>query len=504
MLKSWVKLPLLFSFLVVAISAQSTNQDAPTLVTSDQIVGVIKPRRIGDNRLTRYFYVFSANQGDLFINVRAQNFDGDIDLFISENLRPLAKITIYSADTTIETSRVVYLRKSERLLLRVEGRTPNDSPAQFYIKFAGSFIVLAAPTEELQTPKLFSEEQGIAKLGELRVEERSEVSLGKTVDRKENGEEKNEWESSKVEKVARESKGHVQKTEKKEESSEELSGEEEAQKLDRSQQKSLYQQEYLGHEEAKLEKSNRGEAKQKEIGQEREQEYVEGNEYRQNADRHSEVEVEESKRDELRSEEQKLGEFVSESEQTEFEQVSELKHEKSGETEGKRESKSGSKEIAELSLKELLESKRRTDKFRDQESNKFKSKDSKELKVEKLDERETGELVESKHEADELKKEDLGDMAHEETNEKELEESRRKKLGETNQNKSHEINSRESKVAGMCLIVTFRNGKKYEKSMEEILTFRMDEETLVVLSKDGKVERFRTEEILGISVERKN
>ncbi|MBA2380372.1 MAG: hypothetical protein H0V76_12435, partial [Blastocatellia bacterium] len=49
------------------------------------------------------------------------------------------------ADTPVnETGRVVYFRRVERLLLRVQGRTPNDDAARFSIKFAGSFAAVNA------------------------------------------------------------------------------------------------------------------------------------------------------------------------------------------------------------------------------------------------------------------------------------------------------------------------------------------------------------------------
>lgn len=49
---------------------------------------------------------------------------------------------------------MIYLRKPEKLILRVEGRTPNDNPATFRIKFAGSFVPLAAATAGTEEPKL--------------------------------------------------------------------------------------------------------------------------------------------------------------------------------------------------------------------------------------------------------------------------------------------------------------------------------------------------------------
>src|SRR5690348_3636063 len=120
--------------------AQSTTQDFPTPVTTNEIDGTISARDVGDARLTTYFYTFNGAQGDLFINVNSQNFNGDIDVFTADGLNPVTKIVMYADSSVNETGRVVYLRKPEKLILRVQGRTPGDDPATFRIKFAGSFL----------------------------------------------------------------------------------------------------------------------------------------------------------------------------------------------------------------------------------------------------------------------------------------------------------------------------------------------------------------------------
>lgn len=130
------------------ISAQSSDQAFPTAVTASEVTGVIKARDIGDSRVTSYFYTFNGDQGDMFVNVVSKNFNGDIDIFIADGLRPLSKIVVYSDTSETETGRVIYLRKPERLILRVEGRTPNDDPATFRLKFAGSFVAAAEAGEQ--------------------------------------------------------------------------------------------------------------------------------------------------------------------------------------------------------------------------------------------------------------------------------------------------------------------------------------------------------------------
>lgn len=147
---------------ILFVQAQSTNQNFPTPVTTNEINGKIKARDLGDARLTSYFYTFTGNQGDVFINVVTKNFDGDIDVFTANNLRPLTKITVYSDNPENETGRIVYLRQTEKIILRIEGRTPNDEPATFRIKFAGSFEPLKAVAEtgDQNLPEVKTENEG--------------------------------------------------------------------------------------------------------------------------------------------------------------------------------------------------------------------------------------------------------------------------------------------------------------------------------------------------------
>lgn len=141
--------------------AQSTDQNNPTAVVSNEINGEIRARAIGDSRLTNYFYAFNANQGDVFVNIVTRNLDGDIDIFTIEGLKPLTKITLFADNSVSETGRVVYLRKFEKLLLRIQGRSPNDDAATFKIKFAGSFEALPFSAVELpKTPEIDTSNQG--------------------------------------------------------------------------------------------------------------------------------------------------------------------------------------------------------------------------------------------------------------------------------------------------------------------------------------------------------
>lgn len=132
----------------IGVAAQSTDPSFPTPIATNELSGTIKARDIGDRRLTTYYYVFEGGQGDIFVNVVSRNFSGDIDIFTEAAQRPLTKMVIYPDAEQSETGRLVYLRKPERLVLRIQGRTPGDDPASFQIKFAGSFIALTGEREE--------------------------------------------------------------------------------------------------------------------------------------------------------------------------------------------------------------------------------------------------------------------------------------------------------------------------------------------------------------------
>ena len=151
----------LFFLIAAAFSAnaQSTDQNSPTPIKTNEISGRIAARDLGDARLTSYFYTFDGTQGDVFINVVTTNFNGDIDIFTAGDLRPLAKITAYADSPNNETGRVVYLRQPLKLILRIEGRTPNDDAATFQMKFAGSFLPSTAIAEAVAEPEVKTNNQ---------------------------------------------------------------------------------------------------------------------------------------------------------------------------------------------------------------------------------------------------------------------------------------------------------------------------------------------------------
>lgn len=141
---------LLFLFAASTV-AQSTDVDQPTPVTSGEIRGRIAARDIGDSRLTRHFYILTGTPGDLVVKVESQNLNGDVDLFQVGTLRPLAKVSMYAGELSTSTTKSLYLRQRENIILRVEARTPNDNEGTYRIGFSGGFEAMAAPAAQPET-----------------------------------------------------------------------------------------------------------------------------------------------------------------------------------------------------------------------------------------------------------------------------------------------------------------------------------------------------------------
>lgn len=147
--------------LSAGLTAQSTDQNFPSPVTQSEVGSTIRARDIGDARLTTHYWVFDGAQGDIFINVMTQNFSGDIDVYQASDLKPLTKMVMFADAGASETGRVIYMRQPGRLMLRVQGRTPNDDPASYKIKFAGSFVALAPQKEQKPPTVEGTDETGI-------------------------------------------------------------------------------------------------------------------------------------------------------------------------------------------------------------------------------------------------------------------------------------------------------------------------------------------------------
>lgn len=119
--------------------AQSIDLNSPTPVVLNEIAGGIAPLDIGDARSTRFFYTFNGQPGDLEITVESYNLEGDVDIFLAGNMRPLTKVTLYAGGSTSRSSKSVYLRRDEPLILRVQARTPNDAEGTYRIRLGGAF-----------------------------------------------------------------------------------------------------------------------------------------------------------------------------------------------------------------------------------------------------------------------------------------------------------------------------------------------------------------------------
>src|SRR4030095_16354395 len=132
----------LLSFAGGEIFAQSLNPASPAPIRGTNLQGKIAARDLGDSRLTDHYYAFTGTPGDLLITVKSQNLNGDLDVFTAVTLRPLLKLTLY-AESTAPVTKGIYLRKREDLILRIEGRSPNDDEGTYQLFFGGSFQPIA-------------------------------------------------------------------------------------------------------------------------------------------------------------------------------------------------------------------------------------------------------------------------------------------------------------------------------------------------------------------------
>lgn len=135
-------------WLASSAAAQSTDIEFPTPVRSGEITGTITPRDVGDARLTRYFYSLTGTNGDLTVTVESRNLNGDVDLFTAGSLRPLAKLSMYAGDAAGSTSKSIYFKGQESLIMRVEARSPNDDAGTFRIRFEGAFAPIVGEVRE--------------------------------------------------------------------------------------------------------------------------------------------------------------------------------------------------------------------------------------------------------------------------------------------------------------------------------------------------------------------
>ena len=150
-------------------SAQSTDIAWPSPVRSNEVMGKIGARDLGDPRLTDHFYAFTGKPGDVLITVDSRNLNGDIDVFTFNGLRPLLKFTVY-AGSSAPITKSIYLRNQEDLILRVEGRTPNDDDAVYRIHFGGAFqAITSGPLAEHEDAMQLAASEEVPRKGGRRV-----------------------------------------------------------------------------------------------------------------------------------------------------------------------------------------------------------------------------------------------------------------------------------------------------------------------------------------------
>jgi len=161
----WIPAVIVLLLAVNPAPAQSTDQAIPTAIRSADISAEIPVRDLGDPRLTRHFFIFSATPGDLLITVESKNLNGDVDIFTAEGMKPLVKITLF-AESATGTTKGIYLRARQDMIMRVEARSPNDEPGTYRVRFGGSFepfsgeVAGAESGTETETPTVASSSKG--------------------------------------------------------------------------------------------------------------------------------------------------------------------------------------------------------------------------------------------------------------------------------------------------------------------------------------------------------
>ena len=78
------------------IQCQSIDASFPSPVVTNEVVGTIAARDLGDSRLTDHYYAFTGTPGDVLLTIKSHNLNGDVDVFTAGSLQPLLKFTIYA------------------------------------------------------------------------------------------------------------------------------------------------------------------------------------------------------------------------------------------------------------------------------------------------------------------------------------------------------------------------------------------------------------------------
>jgi hypothetical protein len=138
-------------FVGYRVAAQSSDQGLPTPVLTKEINATIVPLDMGDSRLTRHYYAFEGEPGDLLITLNTRNLNGDVDVFTAITFRPLMKISLFANTIPPEVTKSIYLRTKQILILRIEARSPNDDAGVYHITFGGSFAPFSGGIQVAET-----------------------------------------------------------------------------------------------------------------------------------------------------------------------------------------------------------------------------------------------------------------------------------------------------------------------------------------------------------------
>src|SRR6478672_625479 len=165
----FIRIVFLLALFVSVAYAQSTDIAWPSPLRSNEVRSTIPARDLGDPRVTDHFYAFTGLPGDVLITVDSRNLNGDVDVFTLSGLRPLLKFTVY-AESSSPITKSIYLRRQEVLILRVEGRTPNDDEAVYRLRFGGAFEpITSGPLAEHEDALEPATTAGVTNSGDRRV-----------------------------------------------------------------------------------------------------------------------------------------------------------------------------------------------------------------------------------------------------------------------------------------------------------------------------------------------
>jgi hypothetical protein len=165
--------------IVAGAVCQSADQNLPTPIHASDITGKIPALDIGDPRSTRHYYAFTGTPGDLTVTMESNNLNGDLDIFTAVTFRPLMKLPMY-AESGSATTKSIYLRAQQVLILRIEARSPNDSDGTYHIAFSGAFAPFSGGIQVAESNESSGEGKSVARSSDKHL--RRVSSVGATID----------------------------------------------------------------------------------------------------------------------------------------------------------------------------------------------------------------------------------------------------------------------------------------------------------------------------------